>query len=107
MRFVIGAAILVLMLYLVWWGYKNLLKREREEDQSGIDGSLCHLCREAYPLEELVVREKRAGFENYFCGKCISELAHDYNELVRKGRALPVITSHVLDGDDGNVLNLS
>ncbi|MEO6940898.1 MAG: hypothetical protein ABI444_12300 [Candidatus Kapaibacterium sp.] len=79
MKFIIGFSILTAVAYFIWWGYKNLVGQETKPESKVIDGALCHLCRKPYPYSELVVREKMAGFENYFCGSCINDLVRDYN----------------------------
>ncbi len=103
MNIVFSVILLVGALYFVWWGYKHLLRRESDPDGDSLEGVACHLCGLGFPREQVVVVEKKAGFENYFCGSCISKLAADYNELVREGLAPPVFTDHVLNGDDGVV----
>ena len=96
--------LLVGALYFVWWGYKNLLRRERDSDEVA-EGVACHLCGEGYPREQVVTVEKRAGFENYFCGKCIAKLAAAYNESVVEGITPPIFEHHVLNGDNGVIVN--
>ncbi|MEI8133834.1 MAG: hypothetical protein WCH46_02005 [bacterium] len=103
MNIVFSVILLVGALYFVWWGYKNLVRRESEPESEGGEGVACHLCGRAYPRSQVVTVEKRAGFENYFCGDCISKLAADYNSLVRSGNAPPIFTEHVLNGDNGVV----
>lgn len=103
MKILFSVILLLGALYFVRWGYKNLLRREHDSGDESLDGVGCHLCGQAYPREQVVVVEKKAGFENYFCGNCISKLAADYNDLVRAGEASPVFTDHVLNGDDGVV----
>lgn len=99
MKILFSVILLLGALYFVWWGYKHLLRRERDEGEV-IDGVACQICRQGFPREEVVTVEKAAGFENYFCGNCIARLAAEYNELVRQGAAPPVYTDHTLDGND-------
>jgi hypothetical protein len=99
---VFSVILLIGALYFVWWGYKNLLRRE-SDPEADAEGVACHLCGRVYPREQVVTVEKKAGFENYFCGECIAKLAADYNDLVREGSAPPIFTEHVLNGDDGVV----
>jgi hypothetical protein len=101
---IFSVILLIGALYFVWWGYKNLLRRERDPEVDESEGVACHLCGKAYPRTQVVTVEKKAGFENYFCGDCISKLAADYNYLVREGSAPPIFTEHVLNGDDGGVV---
>ena len=103
MNIIFSVILLIGALYFVWWGYKNLLKREHDMDEDSAEGVACHLCGRGFLREQVVVVEKKAGFENYFCGECISKLAADYNELVRDGSAPSIFTEHVLNGDDGVV----
>lgn len=104
MKILFSVILLVGALYFVWWGYKNLLRRERDSGEDAVDGVACHLCGQGYPREEVVTVEKKAGFENYFCGKCIAKLAAAYNESVVQGIAPPIYEHHALNGDNG-VLN--
>ena len=101
MNIIFSVILLIGALYFVWWGYKNLLRRETDPDAMDAEGVACHLCGRGFPREQVVTVEKKAGFENYFCGECIAKLAADYNELVREGTAPPIFTEHVLNGDDG------
>jgi hypothetical protein len=84
MKVIFAVSILFAAFYFVWWGYKNLVRRESDPNGGPIEGQLCQICRQAYPISELVVREKMAGFENYFCGNCIEALMRDYNEKIGK-----------------------
>ena len=103
MKILFSVILLVGAFYFIWWGYKNLLRRERDTADGSVDGVACHICGEGYPREEVVTVEKKAGFENYFCGSCIAKLAAAYNELVIEGAAPPVFEHHVLNGDNGSV----
>jgi len=84
MKVLFSAALILGAMYLIWWGYKHLLQRERDPQAAGLEGQYCHLCRRPFPLSELVVREKMAGFENYFCGECITGLMRDYKALSKR-----------------------
>jgi len=77
MNVIFSVVLLLGAMYLIWWGYKNLLRRESESGAGVVEGQACHLCRRAFPISELVIREKLAGFENYFCGECIRGLMRD------------------------------
>ncbi len=49
MKVIFAVAFLAGSFYLIWWGYKHLIMREREDRESGdMDGGLCHLCRRAF-----------------------------------------------------------
>jgi hypothetical protein len=80
MKVLFSVGLLLGVMYAIWWGYKNLLRRESEPRELHIEGQFCQLCRKPYPVEEMVIREKMAGFENYFCGDCITSLMLDYQE---------------------------
>ena len=103
MNIIFSVILLIGALYFVWWGYKNLLKREHDPEGESGEGVACHLCGLGFQRDQVVVVEKKAGFENYFCGNCIAKLAADYNDLVREGSAPAIFTEHVLNGDDGVV----
>lgn len=107
MKILFSVILLVGAFYFIWWGYKNLLRRERDRDAGIAEGVACHLCGEGFALDEVVTVEKKAGFENYFCGNCIAKLAEAYNELVVEGTARPIFEHHVLNGDNGSVAHLN
>ncbi len=100
MKILFSAILLLGALYFVWWGYKNLVKRESDSGEDAVEGVACHLCRQGYPITQVVTVEKKAGFENYFCGSCIAKLAAEYNDLVRDGTAPAVYEDHILNGDN-------
>jgi hypothetical protein len=87
MKVVFAVAFLFGAMYFLWWGYKNLLQRENDKGDRTVEGQVCHLCRRPFPITELVIREKLAGFENYFCGQCITSLMDDYTALQHKNEA--------------------
>ncbi len=104
MKVIFSVILLVAALYFVWWGFKHLIRRERNTPDNEVEGVLCHLCRRPYPITEVVTVEKQAGFENYFCGSCIAKLAAEYNDMVRAGSAPAVYEDHVLNGDNGKIV---
>ena len=104
MKILFSAILLLGALYFVWWGYKNLVRREQDSDEDSVEGVACHLCQQGYPKDQVVTVEKKAGFENYFCGNCIAKLAAEYNDLVAEGTAPPIYTDHVLNGDNDSIV---
>jgi transcription elongation factor Elf1 len=104
MKVLFSVILLLGAFYFIWWGYKNLVKRERRGDDEEVEGAICTLCGRAYPISEVVTVEKKAGFENYFCGSCIAKLAAEYNDIVRAGDAPAIYEDHILDGNNGNVV---
>lgn len=66
-------------LFLIWYGYGLLVQRPGSAEQlASSEHVRCHLCRREMPLDQMITREKMAGFENHFCGDCIEELYRDY-----------------------------
>ena len=104
MNVLFSVILLLGALSFVWWGYKNLVKRERDSEEETSDGVACHLCLQPYLETQVVTVEKKAGFENYFCGSCIAKLAAEYNDMVRDGDAPPIYEDHVLNGDNTNAV---
>lgn len=104
MKILFSVILLLGAFYFIWWGYKHLVRRERNEEGEEVEGVLCTLCGRAYPRTEVVTVEKKAGFENYFCGSCIAKLAAEYNDLVHSGSAPAIYEDHVLNGDNGGVV---
>ncbi len=103
MNILFSVILLVGALYFVWWGYKNLVRREQDTADGAVEGVACHLCGQGFPQDQVVTVEKKAGFENYFCGNCIARLGAEYNRLVRAQIADPIFGEHALDGRDDRV----
>ncbi|MBC8145393.1 MAG: hypothetical protein H7X80_07390 [bacterium] len=79
MEILIWVGIVGGVLFVIWYGYGLLVQRPDGAAQVGTSESArCHLCRRDLPLNQMVTREKAAGFENHFCGDCIEELYRDY-----------------------------
>lgn len=98
MNVIVSVLLLLGAMYFIWWGYKNLVRRESERGISTIEGQACHLCRLPFPIDQLVIREKLAGFENYFCGDCIKSLMHDW-EAKQAGQAQLLQNDRRIDED--------
>jgi hypothetical protein len=66
-------------LFLIWYGYGLLVRKPEGQSGGGTsEVARCHLCRREMSVDDMVTREKTAGFENHFCGDCIEELYRDW-----------------------------
>ncbi len=101
MNVLVSVLLLLGAMYLIWWGYKNLVRREGERGEFAVEGQACHLCRRAFPIDQLVIREKLAGFENYFCGDCITALMLDWQEKQQRMSEFE-LTNTPVDNDRHN-----
>ena len=72
--------LLAITAFFCYYGYHLLVKRGGVADAGAISAQ-CHLCRNSFPVSEMVAREKDAGFVNYFCGECVSKLFEDYSSM--------------------------
>jgi hypothetical protein len=78
MEFLIWILILGGTAFFLWFGYQLLVQKVGVSPDDGLPVAMCSLCRRQFSLEELVAREKTAGFVSYFCGECIEELRKDH-----------------------------
>jgi len=73
--------LLAITAFFVYYGYHLLVKRGTGSIDADTLTTQCHLCRQSFPIREMVARDKDAGFVNYFCGECISKLYEDYSKM--------------------------
>jgi hypothetical protein len=79
-----GLILVVAMVVMIWYGF-NLVRKPTAAEASVPPAASCHLCRRTFPVDQMVSRDKMAGFINYFCGDCIRALHDDYAALRERG----------------------
>lgn len=76
--------LLCIVFFFLFYGYHLLVNRKATEGAPQEQTAQCHLCKKKFPINQMVGRDKEAGFVNYFCGDCIEKLYNDYLDLSRK-----------------------
>jgi hypothetical protein len=74
------------MVVMIWYGFNLLVRKPGAgTGPDSVPVASCHLCRRSFPVDQMVSRDKIAGFINYFCGDCIEGLYSDYTAMGRDG----------------------
>ena len=73
--------LLAFLAFFVYYGYHLFVQRAGDGPDGGMLTAACHLCKQKYPVNQMVARDKDAGFVNYFCGDCIEKLYADLKRV--------------------------